>query len=194
MCFNKYGTKIASDCKLVQRCDRSLKSQKFYLKKQGETYQLFKDFLYVGVSVLKIFGCLLICGIGYSLLQNSTLIEWANMRSSEYARIYGNTELTDLQWIIAVIGAIMNISGIGLAYKSLKSVLSKIKSANRQNSIQAKVIAVLLCIFVVYLAMIVFISVLDGGLKGVSIWDVLIICALFKAIWIGVVGLCKKEE
>ena len=183
---NKQGVEVALDSRLHKRSGTSLDSYKNDSKNGIKKYVL--NYLFMSIALLKILGYLLICGIGYRLLKKSTLLEWINMRSSEYAGLYGNTNLTDLQWVIAVAGIIINISGIAMAYRSIKSTLSKIRPANRQDSLKAKIVAILLCVLVACLVIIVFTLSLDGGLKGVSIWDILIVGAIFKAIWVGIVG------
>lgn len=190
MYYNKHGVDEALDRRLHQRSGTSLDSCKNDSKNGIKKYVL--NCLFMSIALLKILGYLLICGIGYTLLKKSTLLQWINMRSSEYAGLYVNTDLTDLQWILAITGIIINISGIAMAYRSIKSTLSKIRPANRQDSIKAKIVAILLCVLVACLVIIVFTLSLDGGLKGVSIWDILIVGAIFKAIWVGIVGPIKS--
>ena len=145
------------------------------------------------VAVLMIIGGLIFCWIGYSLIENSTFLQMIDMRNSEYAGIYGRVGLTQGQWIMAILGIIINVGGIVSAYIGIVSSLDKVKPANRQNSFVAKLIAIVLCVLTFFVMVVLNVLFLDGKGK-MSIWDYLILCAICKAIWRGIVGSKKTTE
>jgi hypothetical protein len=102
-----------------------------------------------------IIGGVIVGGIGYSLVDNSTFLQMINMRDSEYARIYGHVGMTQGQWIMAILGVIIHIVGIVLAYIGIVSSLDRVKPANRQNSFIAKLIAIVLCVGVFFAAIVI---------------------------------------
>ena len=140
----------------------------------------------IGISLLMIIAGLIICGIGYAFIGDSTIQQWSSMRDSEYAKVYGHVGMTSGQWIVAIVGAITNILGIVMAYIGIVALLDRVRPANRQNSVAAKIVAIVLCV-AVFVAATFILTLLD--IKGpMSIWDFLILCAIWRAIWVGIVG------
>ena len=90
-----------------------------------------------------------------------------------------------------MIGIAINVTGIVVAYIAIKSCMDRIPSANRQDSGVAKAIAILLCLVAFVIA-----SLLKSAIGGtrLSIWDYLILCAVWRGIWRGIVGVKKKTK
>lgn len=146
----------------------------------------------VGGCIAMIVVGVIICSIGYAMLSGSTFLQWSGMRESQYIEIYGHAGLTSGQWCLAVVGVAVDLMGIVMAYVAIKSCLEKIKPANRQDSSIAKVVAIVLCI-VAFMIAASWRSFVGDGKSHMSIWDYLILCAVWRGIWRGVVGDKKSK-
>lgn len=197
------GYKAEADYRYCQRCGHSLSAVAQPPKPndnsraegtgrrrlwQRITFGLDKS---IGGCIALIVVGVVICGIGSILLSGSTLLQWSEMRTSEYVRLYRQTGLTPWQWCLAVIGIAINITGIVVAYIAIKSCMDRIPSANRQDSGVAKAVAILLCVVVFVIA-----SLLKSAIVGTpfSIWDYLILYAVWRGIWRGIVGVKKTKQ
>lgn len=197
------GYKAEADYRYCQRCGHSLSAVAQPPKTndnsraegtgrrrlwQRITFGLDKS---IGGCIALIVVGVVICGIGSILLSGSTLLQWSEMRTSEYVRLYRQTGLTPWQWCLAVIGIAINITGIVVAYIAIKSCMDRIPSANRQDSGVAKAVAILLCVVVFVIA-----SLLKSAIVGTpfSIWDYLILYAVWRGIWRGIVGVKKTKQ
>lgn len=200
MFCQKCGMEAESGYRFCQRCGVPLNSSLNKSKTENavpkvlsqEKFPLWRRLLggrnpsYL-VSVLMIIGGVIVCGIGYSLVDNSTFLQMINMRDFEYARIYGHVGMTQRQWSMAIFGLIINIVGIVSAYIGIVASLDRVKPTNLQNPFIAKLIAIVLCAVVFFMAIVIRILLTDG--KGrMSIWDYLILYAIWRAIWRGIVG------
>lgn len=206
MFCQKCGMKAESGYRFCQRCGAPLDSSINRSKTESavpkvqpeEKLPLWKRLLggkhpSCWVSVLMIIGGVIVGGIGYSLVDNSTFLQMINMRDSEYARIYGHVGMTQGQWVMAILGVIIHIVGIVSVYIGIVASLDRVKPANRQNSFIAKLIAIVLCVGVFFAAIVIRVLLTDG--KGrMSIWDYLILCAIWRAIWRGIVGTKMQNE
>lgn len=146
-------------------------------------------------SALKSCGMLvlgfIVAAVGDSVATVSTVFFYLDNRSSEYSRLLGQSSPTSLQWIIFVVGCLIDIFGMAVLYSGLMSLLHKIKPARRSDSVVAKAVAVSLCVAVYLL---ISLAVQAMGAKHMTIWDFLIFCAICSAIWRGVVGEKHPED
>ena len=146
-------------------------------------------------SALKSCGMLvlgfIVAAVGDSVATVSTVFFYLDNRSSEYSRLLGQSSPTSLQWIIFVVGCLIDIFGMAVLYSGLMSLLHKIKPARRSGSVVAKAVAVSLCVAVYLL---ISLAVQAMGAKHMTIWDFLIFCAICSAIWRGVVGEKVPED
>lgn len=147
----------------------------------------------IGGCIALIVVGVVICGIGYMMLSWSTLLQWSEMRTSEYVNLYRQTGLMPWQWCLAVIGIAINITGIAVAYIAIKSCMERIPSANRQDSGVAKVVAVGLCVATLVIALLLKSAICDRG-TPLSIWDYLILYVIWRGIWRGIVGVKKTKK
>lgn len=148
----------------------------------------------VFASVLMIIVGFVVCGIGYSIYENSTIQQFLNMRHGEYMELYGHGELTPTQWAMAIGGALVDILGIALFYVGLVACLDKVKPANRQKFILAKIIAIILCA-VTFVGEVFVHCIISGNEKWrPSLWDYLILCVICRAIWKGIVGSKHNDQ
>ena len=202
----KCGYKAEADYRYCQRCGHPLSAVAQEVPKpsvnlcaevtfkrrlwQRITFGLDKS---IGGCIALIVVGVVMCGIGYTILSWSTLLQWSEMRTSEYVRLFGQTDLTPGQWCLAGVGIAINVTGIVVAYIAIKSCMDRIPSANRQDSGLAKVVAILLCVVVFVIASLLKSAICDRG-TPLSIWDYLIICAVWRGIWRGIVGVKKTKQ
>lgn len=199
------GYKAEADYRYCQRCGHSLSAVTQSPKPNGNsrsegtgfrrvwqriTFGLDKS---IGGCIALIIAGVVICGIGYMMLSGSTLLQWSEMRTSEYVRLYRQTGLMPWQWCLAVIGIAINVTGIVVAYIAVKSCMDRIPSANRQDSGVAKAVAISLCVVVLVIASLLKSAIGDKG-TPLSIWDYLILYAVWRGIWRGIVGVKKSKQ
>lgn len=147
----------------------------------------------VGRYIIMIVVGIVICSIGNVMVTESTFLQWSGGRESEYFAIYGRETLTEGQWWLAIIGALINITGIAMTYIAMNSCVKKIKPASRQNSWLAKIVAFVLCV-VAFVITVSWRSFVGDGKSHISIWDYLILCVVCRGIWRVIVGNKKPKE
>lgn len=82
-------------------------------------------------------GGLIVAGLGHALIDASSFLNWMNMKEPQYVRMYGQTSLTSGQWLVAILGAVVDTAGILIAYIGIVASLGKVRSAKRRFPVQS---------------------------------------------------------
>lgn len=128
----------------------------------------------------------IVCMVGWSIIDASTVYASFQIRDSEYLRQYGQNGPSFLQWLAFLVGLMLDIGGIAYVYIAWSRLMSRVRPIWNLPPIIAKPIAIAMCV-IVYVALIAILTLLKGTARP-SVWDYLIFVAMCKAIWRFFVG------
>jgi len=123
----------------------------------------------------------IVCMVGWSIIDASTVYASFQIRDSEYLRQYGQNGPSFLQWLAFLVGLMLDIGGIAYVYIAWSRLMSRVRPIWNLPPIIAKPIAIAMCV-IVYVALIAILTLLKGTARP-SVWDYLIFVAMCKAIW-----------